>query len=296
MIYNKITKTPIFYMGNKEKLIKNGLTDLFPSNINTFYDLFGGSGIVSMNTDAQSYVLNDISKHIVALIKYFRAHDAHEIIYEIERLIEYYKLPTFSTDTRIYKGDREIYKERYKSLRDDYNKFRDIKLLYLLNIFSNSHMMRFNSNGEFNMPFGNGYFTEQTKMAIKSHAYAKINTISNFDFRHYCANSFLENDFVYLDPPYYNTTATYNENGGWTEQDENDLLVYCEQLNNANVKWGMSNVFLCKGITNDHLIKWCNKHGWNVYVFDNFTYVACGKGNSNATEVFITNYNNTKLM
>jgi len=32
---NKI-KSPIFYMGNKKKLINKGLIELFPKNINTF--------------------------------------------------------------------------------------------------------------------------------------------------------------------------------------------------------------------------------------------------------------------
>ena len=34
----------------------------------------------------------------------------------------------------------------------------------------------------------------------------------------------------------------------------------------------------------------CQHDCWNVYTFDKFTYMACGKGNSNAKEVFITNY------
>lgn len=36
-------KSPIFYMGNKYRLLPQ-LLPLFPSNIDTFYDLFGGSG------------------------------------------------------------------------------------------------------------------------------------------------------------------------------------------------------------------------------------------------------------
>ena len=28
----------------------------------------------------------------------------------------------------------------------------------------------------------------------------------------------------------------------------------------------------------------------NIYTFDKFTYMACGKGNSNAKEVYICNY------
>ena len=40
----------------------------------------------------------------------------------------------------------------------------------------------------------------------------------------------------------------------------------------------------------DNLQQWCEENNWNVYVFDGFTYSACGKGNSKTKEVFITNY------
>lgn len=77
---------------------------------------------------------------------------------------------------------------------------------------------------------------------------------------------------------------------GWTENDENDLYGFCERLSENNIKWGMSNVFENKGIINQKLVDWCDKNNLNVYTFDKFTYMACGKGNSNAKEVFITNY------
>ena len=88
----------------------------------------------------------------------------------------------------------------------------------------------------------------------------------------------------------FNITATYNEKNGWSVADEDDLYELCEGLDRKGVKFGLSNVFENKGIKNDKLISWCNEKGWNVYTFDKFTYMACGKGNSNAKEVFITNY------
>ena len=56
--------SPIFYMGNKKKNNQKGLIDLFPKNIDTFVDLFSGSGIVSMNIIANNYFVNDINTHI----------------------------------------------------------------------------------------------------------------------------------------------------------------------------------------------------------------------------------------
>ena len=49
--------SPICYMGSKKKLIKKGLIELFPKNINKFIEPLGGSAIVSMNTQANVYFI-----------------------------------------------------------------------------------------------------------------------------------------------------------------------------------------------------------------------------------------------
>lgn len=283
-------KSPIFYMGNKEKLIRRGLVDLFPKNINTFIDLFCGSGVVSLNVKANNRVLNDNDNNTIDLIRYFKDNNPEDIVCKINELIDTYGMPTFSTDARKFDGDRNIFKERYNKLREDYNKTKDVELLYMLNIFSNSHMIRFNSSGEFNMPFGNGYFTDKCRDNIIENTYNKIVNITNYDFRRYINYNFKNNDFVYLDPPYLNTTATYNENGAWTELDEQDLLNFCDELNKKNVRFALSNVFKNKGVVNQHLIDWCNERNYNIHYFGDFTYCSCGKGNSNTVEVLITNY------
>ena len=51
--------SPIFYMRNKKKLIKKGLIDLFPKDINVFVEPFGGTGIISMNVAANMFLIND---------------------------------------------------------------------------------------------------------------------------------------------------------------------------------------------------------------------------------------------
>ncbi len=277
-------------MGNKSKLINRGLCELFPKNINTFIDLFCGSGIVSLNVESRIKIINDKDKNIISLIEYFKNNDPNFIIETVDNLILKYNLPTFSTDARVYKGDRSIFKNNYNKLRNDYNLNRDISLLYVLNIFSNSHMIRFNSNGDFNMPFGNGYFTDECRQNILNNTYKNIDYIYNEDFMKLNYSKISLEDFVYLDPPYLNTNANYNENNGWTEEEENDMYNLCEILNKNGIKWGMSNVFYNKGHENNMLIEWCNKNNWNVFHFDNFSYCACGKGNSNSKEVFIYNY------
>lgn len=283
-------KSPIFYMGNKERLIKKGLIELFPNNINTFIDLFCGSGVVSLNVNAKNKILIDNDINIINLINYFKNNNPNNVIKDVEEIINNYQLPTFSTDARKFKGDRNIFKEKYNILKNDYNNSKSIKLLYVLNIFSNSHMLRFNSRGEFNMPFGNGYFTDKCKENILNNTYNELTTLINSDFRDINIDLLKKDDFIYLDPPYLNTDATYNENKGWSINDENDLYKICEKLNNKGIKFGLSNVFQNKGIENKKIIQWCEDNDWNVYLFDKFTYCACGKGNADSKEVFITNY------
>lgn len=176
-------KSPIFYMGNKERLIKKGLIELFPNNINTFIDLFCGSGVVSLNVNAKNKILIDNDINIIDLINYFKNNNPNNVIKDVEEIINNYQLPTFSTDARKFKGDRNIFKEKYNILKNDYNNSKSIKLLYVLNIFSNSHMLRFNSRGEFNMPFGNGYFTDKCKENILNNTYNELTTLINSDFR-----------------------------------------------------------------------------------------------------------------
>ena len=284
-------------MGNKKKLINKGLIDLFPKDINTFYDLFAGSAIVSMNVEANKYFVNDIDCHLYELYEMFKVFSDDVIIRHIEDRIDEYGLARERTKRNEYKDKEKIeqYKAAYMKLRTEYNKYQGANVLdfYTLMFYSFSQQFRFNSKGDFNMPCGNDCFSDKNREYISNGTkfFKRDNVkINNGDFQKLCVEELNKDDFVYLDPPYFNTTATYNENNGWSEDDENTLYSLCERLNENEIKFGISNVFENKNTKNQKLIDWCDKNKWNVYTFDKFTYMACGKGNSNAKEVFITNY------
>lgn len=287
--------SPIFYMGNKKKLIKKGLIELFPQNINTLVELFAGSSIVSMNTNANKYVINDSNTNLVSLYNLFKTKSNEEIVNHIESRIELYGLARERTKRNEFKDKEKIeeYKKAYMNFRKYYNDNKNVLDFYTLMFYSFSQQFRFNNKGDFNMPCGNDCFSETNKKYIEDGCdfFRKDNVhITNHDFRKLNINKLKKDDFVYLDPPYFNTTATYNENNSWTIKDEEDLYMLCENLNKYGIKFGLSNVFMNKNKENTKLIEWCYKNNFNVYTFDKFTYMACGKGNSNAKEVFITNY------
>lgn len=283
-------------MGNKKKLISKGLINLFPQNINTFIDLFAGSAVVSINTNAKKFLINDNDVHLYNLYSMFREFSADTIIRHIESKIEEYGLSRERTGHKVFDDNRvERYKAAYVKFRDVYNKSDKSNTLdfYTLMFYCFSQQFRFNNKGDFNMPCGNDCFTEKNKEYINNGVkfFKQDNVvIQNKDFRDINIEKLGVDDFVYLDPPYLNTTATYNEKNGWTENDESNLYNICEKLNNKNIKFGVSNAFENKGIKNQKLINWCQEKGWNIYTFDKVTYSACGKGNSNAKEVFITNF------
>ena len=287
--------SPIFYMGNKKKLINKGLIDLFPKDINLFVDLFAGSAVISLNTKAKSYLVNDINAYLYDLYNMFRIFSKDTIVRHIEWRISEYGLAKERTSHKTFEDNRiEEYKTAYAKFRNFYNTSdRFVLDFYTLMFYSFSQQFRFNSKGDFNMPCGNDCFSDKNKEYISSGAkfFKQDNVIlKNDSFRNLNIGKLNAEDFVYLDPPYLNTTATYNENGGWTENDEDDLYALCEKLHKNGIKFGISNVFENKGTRNQKLIDWCNKNNWNVYTFDKISYSACGKGNSNAKEVFITNY------
>ncbi|MCM1508709.1 MAG: Dam family site-specific DNA-(adenine-N6)-methyltransferase [Ruminococcus flavefaciens] len=299
VISDDVIVSPIPYMGNKKRLIDKGLIRMFPNEIRTFVDLFAGSGIVSMNTVADRIIINDIDSHLIELYNLFNEHSADEIIRHIENRIKQFGLATETTRRNVYKDSDKIvqYKSAYIKLRDEYNANKSVFDFCTLMYFSFSQQFRFNADGDFNMPCGDDYFSEYQKESIINGCNFFQNRnieICNMDFKSFDISNLTERDFVYLDPPYFITLAVYtegrNEYAGWSESDEKALYQLCERLDSRNIKFGMSNVFRNKGRTNQSLIDWSRYHNFNVHRFSTHTYSACGKGNSMAEEVFITNY------
>ena len=284
-------------MGNKRRLIKKGLIDKFPKDINKFYDLFAGSCIVALNTNANKYIINDLDSNIYRIYDFFlnKEVDYITINSNILDIINEYDLPLFSTDSRrkgITDELRDKYKQHYFRLRDDYNNTKDIYKLLTLQYYAMSRTMRFNSTGEFNMPFGNGYYIEDEYITHYK------NYIDLYDKRIQVFNKSYEeiqidndcNNFVYLDPPYQGTIATYNENNKWNREDDFKLFEFCKKLDKDNIKFALSNIYFNKGIENIELKKFVVENNFKEHYFDDFTYCSFGKGNSKTIEVLITNY------
>lgn len=194
-------------------------------------------------------------------------------------------------------------KNKFLKLREDFNKSKDIgyyhyAMLYTLILYSFNNQIRFNSNGQFNLPVGKRDYNEKMRLKLQKfidRLKEKEYKFSNLDFREFDISQLNSESFVYADPPYLITCATYNEQGGWGEQDENDLLKFLDNLHNNNIKFALSNVLRSKGKENSILINWVNKNSTKYrvinlnYDYNNSNYQTKNK-DSVTEEVLIINY------
>lgn len=282
-------KSPMNYTGGKYKLLPQ-ILPFFPTEINTFVDLFTGGGNIAVNVNANKIIANDFEPHIIGIYKTFQKYEIEELIKTIEVAIQAFGLTIENADN--FNNFRAYYN---KHIEDGYSFIMPI-MLYVLICYSFNHQFRFNSKGEFNMPFGKNrsqWNDTMKKNLINFHkAITEKNIIfTNKDFNELKIDKLSSNDFVYCDPPYLITCATYNEKDGWNENCERKLLELLDKLNSQSVKFALSNVLFSKGKTNDILIEWSKKY--NVHHLD-YTYQNCNyhtkDKESKPDEVLITNY------
>ena len=277
-------KSPLNYTGGKFKLLPQ-LLDLFPKDINTFVDLFGGGGNVAVNVEAKHIIYNDIVWHIPEMLQAFRSYGAEKSLEQIDSYIAEYELTKEN-------------KEGYLALRERYNSSNpmDPIMLYTLICYAFNWQIRFNSKQEYNMPFGKD--RSSFNPALREKFVTFVNRLQEIDieffhndFRKIKVDRLGSNDFVYCDPPYLITVASYNENGGWGERDEIDLLAKLDAVDKAGGKFALSNVLESGGKENTILKEWAKKYGVNYldHTYSNCSYHKKDK-ESKDVEVLITNY------
>lgn len=269
----EVIPSALNYTGGKFKLLPQ-ILPLFPKDADKVVDLFCGGCNVGINLNCNKVQFNDSNKYLMGLLDTFRRLSKDEIFEWIFKTIDKYGLSLVSEkgyefyECESSKGLGKYNKDGYCKLRNDFNN-KDVQddeyflMLYLLIVYSFNNQLRFNRKGEFNLPVGKRDFNikMQKKLAgfidrIKSGDYG----FTNGDFREVDISNFTNKSFVYADPPYLITCATYNEQEGWTEQDEKDLLVYLEKLDKKGVRFALSNVLESKGKRNDLLINWIKKN------------------------------------
>lgn len=277
-------KSPLNYIGGKYKLLPQ-ILPLFPQKINKFIDLFGGGANVSVNVKALNIIYNELQPQTVDLLENLSKLNTEESYQKIIDNINKYNLSKKN-------------EEGYKQLRKDYNNGnKSWDMFYTLICYSFNNQIRFNSKGEFNLPFGKN--RSSFNPALQEKFINFVNTLhdknivfTNRSFQELKIDKLSSNDFVYCDPPYLITCASYNEKNGWNETLEKELLKLLDRLNNEDIKFALSNVLEDSGKSNDVLKDWAKKYKINKLenTYKNCNYQKKDKSENSTIEVLITNY------
>ena len=304
----EIIPSPLNYTGGKFKLLPQILPH-FPQDMECFIDLFCGGGNVGINAPCNKVVFNDNNSLLRFMFGTFKNMDKQSTFELIEHIIENYGLSNTEKYGYEYygcnsaEGLAKYNSAAFLKLREDFNHNMNIDYnyyitLYVLIVYAFNNQIRFNRKGEFNLPVGKRDFNKKMREKLSSfidRLKSGDYKFENYDFRELPNENWNEKTFVYADPPYLITCATYNEHDGWNETLEKKLLKYLDNLHERGIKFALSNVLHSKGKENKILIEWIN-HNFGKYrvIYLDYTYSNSNYQTKDRTsktdEVLIVNY------
>lgn len=281
-------KSPLNYIGGKYKMLPK-IMRFFPRQMNNMYDLFAGGCDVCTNINANRIFANDINFFVIDIYRAFQNLTIEELLTSIDRIIAQWQLSMTN-------------EAGYLALREHYNSLpmeqRNPIELYVLVCYSFNYQFRFNNNHGFNNPFGrdrSSFNPTMRRNLIKFHNKLANISFSSQNFRDIDLSFLQQGDFLYADPPYRITTASYNDGRrgfeGWTLEDDLFLFELLDRLDRQGVRFALSNVTEHKGQRNQELIRWKRQyHTHRIhYNYSNSSYHA--QNTERITrEVLITNF------
>lgn len=291
-------KSPIYYTGNKFRLIDQ-LQGMIPEEMNTFVDVFGGSGTMAINFSRRSKktIYNELDKRIYNLFNFLMKCD-HEWLHE--KIIQTSKDNGFWFDGQRWEVLSSLEQEEFKV---SFYKFRDwlnesgrqnnpFYIFYMMN-YSFCNGMTFNSRDEMSISCGATFYKRNViDINLNQSQYYMNKTpyqTFNLSFELLLEKIFDElgpGDFVYLDPPYFGTLAHYNE--GWSFKHEILLLEWIDKLHAKGIHFGLSNIIRNKSVYNKHLVEWAEANDYFIYR-PKIDYRFGPNQSSESEECFITN-------
>ena len=178
----------------------------------------------------------------------------------------------------------------YMFIRALYNKYDNSEYFYFIREYCYSSMFRYNSIGEFNVPYGGISYNRKNFQRKIDYIKSKelqthfVNTdIYNLDFEEFLDRIKLnKNDFVFLDPPYDTDFSSY-VNNTFDKQDQERLADYL--INKCPAKFMLV-------IKNTNFISnLYDKKGLYITSFDKKYMVSFkGRNNRDCEHLLITNY------
>lgn len=198
----------IKYRGGKSKEIVH-FTNNIPKNYSRYIEPFFGGGALYFYLQPEKAIINDINCRLYNFYiemkeKYQEARkqlDKLQKEYE-ENQKTYEELKVENPNERVENKNEAL----YYLMRDAFNhkintEYLESVVYFFINKTAYSGMIRYNANGEYNVPFGR-YKNFNTKLITDEHFNLLQGTeIYNYDYSK-IFDMARDDDFIFLDPPY----------------------------------------------------------------------------------------------
>ena len=262
------------WVGGKRQLMFELLKNM-PETYNRYFEPFIGGGALFFELQPQNGYISDMNEELINLYTVVR-DDVYNLIDDLNK--------------------HEISKEYFLKIRnldrtEKYNKLSDLqkasRFIYLNRTCFNG-MYRVNSQGQFNVPFGdykNPRIVDAGNL-INCSNLLKNTEICCADFSE-ILNKVQKGDFVYFDPPYVplNETSSFTSytKDGFDLDMQFKLKDVCDELDSMGVMFMLSNsdTKLLNELYSNYEIK---------KVFASRAINANGNGRGKITEVLVRNY------
>ncbi len=232
-------KPLVKYRGGKSKEIPYLETHI-PKFSGRYIEPFFGGGAMFFYLEPKRAIINDINTKLMAFYEGVKS-DFGTLQKELSEIEKIYRINRkkfeelkAQTPTERVNDDNETL---YYQIRDMFNnlidkKYSDALLYFFINKTAYSGMIRYNSKGEFNVPYGR-YANLNTSLVTKAHSKLLANTeIYNCDYKNIFEMA-EEDDFMFLDPPYDCVFSDYGNaehKDGFNEENHIELADAYKQL------------------------------------------------------------------
>ena len=222
------------YRGGKSSEIPRFL-QYIPDNFNRYIEPFFGGGAVYFHLEPENAIINDANERLMTFYSQLRDQyplmrqqlDEIQRVYELNQA-EYKRLKALTPD-----ANEELYYRMRELFNHPDTTYLDGVLYFFINKTAYSGMIRYNNNGDYNVPFGR-YPNLNTRLITKQHSELLQGAeLFNLDYSR-IFDMAQEDDFIFLDPPYdcvFNDYGNIDMMNGFDEAEHRRLAADFRNLN-----------------------------------------------------------------
>jgi DNA adenine methylase len=219
------------YRGGKSREIPRFL-QYIPDDFNRYIEPFLGGGAVYFHLEPDNAILNDINDRLITFYQQLRNNypQMRQQLDELQRQYEanqlaYKQLKAQNPDERVPNANEDLYYRIRELFNRPDDTYLDGVLYFFINKTAYSGMIRYNSSGEYNVPFGR-YPNLNTRLVTSQHSKLLQGAeLYSLDYRQ-IFDMAEEDDFMFLDPPYdcvFNDYGNINMTNGFDEAEHRRL-------------------------------------------------------------------------